>query len=103
YNCIREIESTFRCLKTDFDLRPIYHKSDEASQAHLHLGLMSYWLVSTTMKNYKGDTINIRKCSTPNEKVERIYKALDYKSAPFVRRKSVVHKTKLKKNQEASP
>ncbi|MFV0346105.1 MAG: IS1634 family transposase [Bacteroidales bacterium] len=132
YNCIREIESTFRCLKTDLDLRPIYHKSDEASQAHLHLGLMSYWLVSTiryklkaegiryswgeinrimhthkyvstTMENYKGDIINIRKCSTPNEKVERIYKALDYKSAPFVRRKSVVHKSKLKKNQEASP
>ena len=25
YNMIREIETTFRTLKTDLDLRPIYH------------------------------------------------------------------------------
>ncbi len=29
YNTIREIEATFRVLKTDLDLRPIYHKTDE--------------------------------------------------------------------------
>jgi Mn-dependent DtxR family transcriptional regulator len=28
YNIIREIEYTFRVLKTDLDLRPIYHKTD---------------------------------------------------------------------------
>ena len=39
YNIIREIEYTFRVLKTDLDLRPIYHKTDEAAMAHLHLGL----------------------------------------------------------------
>ena len=38
YNTIREIESTFRTLKTDLDLRPIYHKNDDATMAHLHLG-----------------------------------------------------------------
>jgi hypothetical protein len=47
YNIIREIESTFRCLKTDLDLRPIYHKKDESSLAHLHLGLLAYQVVST--------------------------------------------------------
>ena len=47
YNTIREIESVFRCLKTDLDLRPIYHKSDDATLAHLHLGLLAYWLVNT--------------------------------------------------------
>ncbi|GAI92019.1 unnamed protein product, partial [marine sediment metagenome] len=46
YNVIREIEYTFRVLKTDLDLRPIYHKTDKASMAHLHLGLLAYWLVS---------------------------------------------------------
>ncbi len=30
YNTIREIENAFRTLKTDLDLRPIYHKNDEA-------------------------------------------------------------------------
>lgn len=47
YNIIREIEYTFRVLKTELDLRPICHKTDDASIAHLNLGLMAYWLVST--------------------------------------------------------
>jgi hypothetical protein len=37
YNIIREIESSFLTLKTDLDLRPIYHKRDDATMAHLHL------------------------------------------------------------------
>ena len=47
YNCIREIEKSIRTLKTDLDLRPIYHKTDDASQAHIHLGLLAYWIVNT--------------------------------------------------------
>jgi hypothetical protein len=47
YNTIREIEYTNRVLKTDLDLRPIYHKKDETSLAHLHLGLLAYWVVNT--------------------------------------------------------
>ena len=47
YNCIREIESSIRCLKSDLDLRPIFHKTDDASKAHIHLGLMAYWAVNT--------------------------------------------------------
>jgi hypothetical protein len=47
YNAIREIEYSFRTLKTDLDLRPIYHKKDSATMAHLHLGLLAYWVVNT--------------------------------------------------------
>jgi hypothetical protein len=47
YNTIREIEATFRVLKTDLDLRPVYHKTDTAAMAHLHLGLLAYWVVNT--------------------------------------------------------
>jgi len=78
------------------DLRPIFHKTNDASMAHLHLGLLAFWLVSTiryqlklqgiqhdwseivrimntqksvttTMENKKGDTIQIRQCSEPNK------------------------------------
>jgi hypothetical protein len=42
YNTIREIESSFRTLKSDLDVRPIYHKSDAGTLAHLHLGLLAY-------------------------------------------------------------
>ena len=46
YNLIREIECTNRQLKTDLNLRPIYHKKDDCSDAHLFLGLLSYWIVN---------------------------------------------------------
>lgn len=52
-NAIREIENTFRCLKTDLDLRPIYHKNDNATMAHLHLGILGYWLVNTIRHQLK--------------------------------------------------
>ena len=41
YNLIREIETTNRQLKTDLELRPIYHQSDANSDAHLFFGLLS--------------------------------------------------------------
>jgi predicted Rdx family selenoprotein len=58
YNIIREIEATFRVLKTDLDLRPIYHKKDENTMAHLHLGLLAYWLVNTIRHQLKQEGIN---------------------------------------------
>ena len=126
YNTIREIESTFRTLKTDLDLRPIYHKSDVATMAHLHLGLLSYWIVNTvrcklkahgthsnwqeivrignTQKiitthgtNLAGANIGVRKCSEPSTQLRNIQSILQLKPKPFTKRKSVVHKPELKK------
>ena len=124
YNTIREIEATFRTLKTDLDLRPIYHKKDENTMAHLHLGLLAYWVVNTVRHQLKKDGIHsgwreivrtmntqkavttlaqnvqdevimIRRCSEPSQQVRRLYDALNYKYAPFAKRKSVVHKSEL--------
>jgi transposase len=53
YNIIREIENSFRTLKTDLDLRPIYHKKDSSTMAHLHLGLLAYWVVNTVRYQLK--------------------------------------------------
>jgi len=128
YNTIREIEATFRVLKTDLDLRPIYHKKDENTMAHLHLGLLAYWLVNTIRHQLKQEGINsgwreivrtmntqkvvttlaqnnheqvimIRRCSEPNGQVRNLYDALKYKYAPFVKRKYVVHKSELENCQ----
>ena len=127
YNVIREIEYTFRILKTDLDLRPIYHKTDEASMAHLQLGLLAYWIVSTiryqlklhqinhswseivrimntqksvttTLENIKGETMQIRQCSEPSIKVIEICSKLKYKTTPLVRKKSVWHTDEILKN-----
>ena len=126
YNTIREIENAFRTLKTDLDLRPIYHKNDNATMAHLHLGILAYWLVNTIryqLKNHNinsrwseivrignsqkvittsgtntyGKTIVTRKCSEPEDQLKRMYDILQSKYKPFTKRKSVVHKLELKK------
>ena len=130
YNIIREIEYTFRVLKTDLDLRPIYHKTDDAAMAHLHLGLLAYWLVSTiryqlkqkgyrhqwreivrimntqklvttSFKNITKQTIVIRQCTTPEKKVKQIYDLLDYKYVPFHRKKSVVVPVEIFQNDSS--
>jgi hypothetical protein len=119
YKVITEVEATFRVLKTDLDLRPIYHKTDAAAVAHLHLGILAYsvvntirhqlkkvgitsgWselvrimntqkIVSTRMDGPNGKIIQIRKCSEPNNQVTQIYKALNYKPKPFKQKKFVV-------------
>jgi len=129
YNCIREIESSFRCLKTDLELRPVFHKSEAGADAHLHLALLAYWVVNTirfqlkkegihsdwreiarimstqkcvttTMQNDKEENIAIRCCSQPSQKVRQIYAALKMKEAPFIRKKSVVRKIEPNKLQK---
>ncbi len=128
YNTIREIEATFRVLKTDLDLRPVYHKTDAAAMAHLHLGLLAYWMVNTiryqlkqkginnewqdvvrimntqkmvttTMNNEYEQQIIIRQCNEPTDQITKIYTALQYKPKPFTRKKSVVPLAEIKKAQ----
>ena len=128
YNTIREIENVFRTLKTDLDLRPIYHKNDDATMAHLHLGMLAYWLVNTVRYQLKHNGINscwgeivrigntqkvvttsgtntydkiivTRKCTLPSEDLKRVYDILKTKHQPFVKRKSVVHKLDPKKTE----
>ena len=53
YNTIREVEATFSVLKTDLDLRSIYHQNDESTMAHLHLRLLAYWMVNTVKHQLK--------------------------------------------------
>ncbi len=119
YNTLTEIEATFRILKTDLALRPVFHKYDENVESHLFLGLLAYQLVATiryqlkqkgithdwrnivrimntqkeittTMKNKKGETILLKKCSTPTVEARIIYDALGYKHNPYFLKKSVV-------------
>ena len=47
YNILKEVESSFRCMKTDLNLRPVFHKKDKPCLAHLHLGVLAYWVVAT--------------------------------------------------------
>jgi hypothetical protein len=52
--------------------------------------------VTTLAQNDKDEVIQIRRCSEPNQKVQKLYDALKYKYAPFVKKKSVVLKSELR-------
>jgi transposase len=112
YNLIREIECTNRQLKNDLNLRPIYHRKDERSDAHIFFGLLAYWIVNTiryqlkqkgencywteivrrmsTQKavttqavNALGENVETRICSIPQKKAQEIYNLLGYRKIPF--------------------
>ena len=100
-------------------MRPVFHKNDKSSEAHLFLALLAYslvatiryqlkqkgihydWkeilrkmntqsLVTTTMKNDKGQTIKMQIPSEPSAPAKENYNALNYKPKPWARKKSVL-------------
>ena len=58
YNTIREVESTFRCLKTDLNVRPVYHQRDKRIESHIFLTILAYQLVNTIRYQLKAKGIN---------------------------------------------
>ena len=129
YNIIREVEYSFSVLKTDLELRPIYHKKDQASLAHLHLGILAYWLVVTirhqlkakgirlgwkqilevmdshklvtsTMKTSGNEEVEMIRCSEPGEQVKNIYQAVKITEVPFKPKKSVRYQLGFQKKSD---
>lgn len=119
YNTIREVESTFRCLKTDLQIRPVYHQKDDRIEAHLYLTILAYQVVNTIRymlkkqdinydwKNIKRimstqtiqtielptdkKTIHLRKPSKPIKEVQQIYNATQCNETQQAVRKYVVY------------
>lgn len=128
YNVIRTVEETFHVLKTDLDIRPVYHKSDNGIKAHLNLAVLAYWLVSVTkyrlkikeypnvrwdeimriastqvvvtaqMKTEDGGVVRLRQSTEAEEKLAAIYSLLDINPDPIGKVKSVVHPKAPPKN-----
>jgi transposase len=115
YNTLTEIESTFRTLKTDLAIRPVYHQSDQNTEAHIFLGILAYQIVATiryqlkmkkitdswqtivmktntqksvvtSMIDLDNKKIVIKTCSQPSTDAKSIYKALNYKPEAFKRK-----------------
>jgi hypothetical protein len=119
YNTLTQIEATFRILKTDLSLRPVFHISDEHSSAHIHLGIVAYMVVNTiryqlkqhninydwrnivrimntqklvvsTVKNNNNQLLMIKKCSKAKPNALEIYHALNFTPTPFKMKKYVL-------------
>ena len=125
YNVIRTVEETFHILKTDLDIRPVYHKSDGGVKAHLNLAILAYWVVSVTkhrlkVKGYQnvrwdeimriastqvivtakvetedGRVISIRQSTEAESKLSGIYDLLDINGKPLGKRKSMLHPNRI--------
>jgi len=119
YNTIREVEATFRSLKSDLNLRPVHHQNDERIEAHLYLTMIAYQLVNTIRYMLKQKDINydwkniirimstqkiqtlklptdkkvmhIRKPSTPITEARLIYDATNCKHTQSAVKKYVVY------------
>ena len=121
YNVIRTVEETFHVLKTDLDIRPVYHKSDGGIKAHLNLAVLAYWIVSVTkyrlkLKEYpnvrwdeimriaqtqvvvtaemnteEGNMVSVRQSTEAENELARIYSLLEVNPSPIGKVKSVVH------------
>ncbi len=118
YNMTRDVEATFRCLKTDLDIRPIFHRKDAYIEPHIWIGVFAYQIVNYIRIQLKQSNINFswstiveimngqncslqsaetkngilysKLCTGPNAKQSKIYSALKYKSQPFINKTKVV-------------
>lgn len=119
YNLTRDVEATFRCLKTDLDIRPVFHQKDAYIEPHIWLGIVAYQIVNYIKLKLKEKGINYswstivekmqaqqcslqsvnkagggkiftKLCTRPNTDLSAIYSALGFKERPFVRKSKVV-------------
>ena len=119
YNIVREVEASFKCLKSELNLRPVHHQKDERVESHIYLTILAYQLVNSVRhmlkdKNIyhswsniirimntqslqdvtlpmKTKTLKITTSSKPINKAVEIYKATNTKSMINRKQKYVVY------------
>lgn len=119
YTMLNEIEGTFRSMKSELEIQPNYHQRETRSDAHIFITVFAYhilhsirtrlkqvginyrwetirkWLsthsrVTNRMRNKKGKTIYIRKCSNPEYFHQTIYDGLNLDYIPCKAKKTVI-------------
>jgi transposase len=121
YTMLTEIEATFRSLKTDLGLRPVYHHKEDRVTGHLFITLLAYHLVHTlryqlkqqgihlswdsirnimstqqritiTLPTDDNKTIHLRTTTKPELRQKQIYAALSIKPDPIGKCKTIIDK-----------
>ncbi|MFA5920496.1 MAG: IS1634 family transposase [Methylococcaceae bacterium] len=124
YTMLTEIEATFRSLKTDLGLRPVYHHKEDRVTGHLFITLLAYHLVHTlryqlkqqgihlswdsirnimstqqritiTLPTDDNKTIHLRTTTKPELRQKQIYAALSIKPDPIDKCKTIIDKKKF--------
>lgn len=118
YVTLTGIEDSFRSLKSELGMRPVYHYVERRIKAHIFITVLAYhllnairfrlraagylmrWstvrarlsthaLASISMKTDEGRTVYIRTPSTPELFHRDIYRALELRPSPIRRRKTI--------------
>jgi transposase len=105
YVTLTDLEAVFRSLKSELGLRPIFHRKEARSDAHLFISVLAYqfvriirtrlaergihdnWAslrkilqvqrrVTSSFKTRQGRTLNVRKASLPESELASLYAAL---------------------------
>lgn len=58
YNIVREVEASFKCLKSDLQIRPVHHQKDSRVESHIYLTTLAYQLVNSVRHMLKDNGIN---------------------------------------------
>ncbi|MCP4551864.1 MAG: IS1634 family transposase, partial [Bacteroidetes bacterium] len=124
HRSLTTVEDSFRSMKSHLGLRPIHHKRDDTTTAHIFITVIAYHIlagilrrlrkngisynwqtirnilsthvrVTTAFNTEDGSTLNIRNSTSPTLRQQMIYKALDLKQKPL---KRVKIKIPLRKN-----
>jgi hypothetical protein len=119
YLMLKELEDAFRTMKSDLNLRPIFHQKETRSDAHIFITIMGYHIlhsirtrlkevgihlswseirnrlsthcrVTNQMKTKNGKTVFIRQCSEPEDVHRKIYDALKLKHIPCKKKKMTI-------------
>jgi transposase len=122
YVMLTELEATFRSLKTDLGLRPVYHQKEHRVTAHLFISLLAYHLVhviryqlkksdinfswssirnlmstqqriTVSMPAQSGEQIYLRATSCAESHQRRLYEALGFSADPIGKKKTVIDGT----------
>ena len=124
YVMLTELEATFRSLKTDLGLRPVYHQKEDRVASHLFISLLAYHLVHTiryqlkeqgihlswrsirnllssqqritvSMQTQAGEQIYVRMNTRAEVHQQQLYEALGFSSDLVGRKKTVINQTKV--------
>jgi len=111
YTMLTDLESVFRCLKSELGLRPNYHHKEKRGDGHLFITVLAYqvvqvirrklrnngihesWIslrrifegqqrVTAVFQQKNGKTLNVRKATVPEPKLRKLYECLEINDAP---------------------
>jgi len=111
YTMLTDVESVFRCLKSELGLRPNHHHKEERGDGHLFITVLAYQVVqvirsrlrsngvhkswkslrkifkvqrrtTTVFQQKDGKTLNVRKATEPEVELEKLYRYLKVSKYP---------------------